>query len=742
MKRFSLFPVIFAFVLGGCAAYKELEPEPLISPAERGYIQLKNDAENFMLDKGKKYFIKFPRPQRDQFFLILATDRKRDLTTYLTRAFDDGKPPITKMQEEPGSGDSLSVYAVDTAVPEFFWVIDYVPSDLELAMHYRYAPRWRYTFETKYVLFRKLLAENIADRTTYEAINPSFNFNNFNFNEESVSLELKTRRLADVHKELLALESLFPSDIASSRDTAYEKYKALKKDVTSELQFQKDYATVLTVFREERDSRGRTEAFLAAAPMFLDFMQQRDRFPRPMLEKGSRVFLERLPEAQAFYERQLFNKNDTGPVSLKPPIDPVEKLYTACGSAAPASLVGLHAFVDRYNIEATALQNSDRTLKQFAAFSQNKALWSSDSLYAASMQSAADVGRSIPESQLDRFPAYKNLPFVMNMRNALARNGREATAFQGLYQTSRAFLSNANAGAWPTAESILRDMHADPGYLEFPAVATQRGVLVRHFEDTMFQRILGATQQRADSFMRANQTKLENVSGLYADPAFTAVYQMTFSAGGKPELARKQRQVQEELDNIKYRQFPENAIRSIYKEFTSNMNDRGVLKARAIVEHGKNYRGTDKQLKAIVEECDPNVPKTLTRPKDYRRILALPITNSRQGSNEYLFRVSLQIPSEASFPVFDVNIKLPEEVARNAGTKQWYDRITINNSLIKNEGRFRITSPSADNNYESLITPVQMDKGKENILEVRFTSPTFKVFEVSAMAQVPIIRKN
>ncbi|MDH3252875.1 MAG: hypothetical protein OEM41_08790, partial [Ignavibacteria bacterium] len=59
-----------------------------------------------------------------------------------------------------------------------------------------------------------------------------------------------------------------------------------------------------------------------------------------------------------------------------------------------------------------------------------------------------------------------------------------------------------------------------------------------------------------------------------------------------------------------------------------------------------------------------------------------------------------------------------------------------------NEGRFRITSPTADNNYESQVTPVQMDKDGNNILEVRFSYPGFRVFEVSAMAQVPIIRKN
>ena len=66
----------------------------------------------------------------------------------------------------------------------------------------------------------------------------------------------------------------------------------------------------------------------------------------------------------------------------------------------------------------------------------------------------------------------------------------------------------------------------------------------------------------------------------------------------------------------------------------------------------------------------------------------------------------------------------------------------MNGKVLKNEGRFSIVAPTADNNYECQITPVQMDKGKDNVLEVRFNHSSMKVFEVSAMAQKPIIKKN
>ena len=115
---------------------------------------------------------------------------------------------------------------------------------------------------------------------------------------------------------------------------------------------------------------------------------------------------------------------------------------------------------------------------------------------------------------------------------------------------------------------------------------------------------------------------------------------------------------------------------------------------------------------------------------------------NRGAQNEYLVRVRLQIPSEAQFPVFDITVRLPKEVAQNATATQWYESITINGTPIKNEGRFRITTPTSENGYESLITPVQMDKDGRNILEIRFSHPAFRVFEISTMAQVPIIRKN
>ena len=180
----------------------------------------------------------------------------------------------------------------------------------------------------------------------------------------------------------------------------------------------------------------------------------------------------------------------------------------------------------------------------------------------------------------------------------------------------------------------------------------------------------------------------------------------------------------------------------IYREFTRNINDRGVEKARAVVIHGQNYRGTNRRIKNLVAECDPYTPKWISRPTEYRKIYVLPTSTNPNGENQYMFRLNVRIPSKAKFPVFDVNLKLPSDIAAEATTSKWYDYITLNKEPLKPEGRFTITAPTAENNYEAQLTPVQMKASENNILEVQFTHPSFQVFEISTMSQRPIMRKD
>ena len=201
-----IWPVLFlASLLAGCAAYKELSPDPQVLPAERGYIELKNGDEQFTLDKDGKYFIKFPAPPRDNTVLVMRISNKSVLGSTLTAVFDDGVKPADRIKDELASSDTMSVYAIDTKVLTFFWVIDTVKADTRLSMHYRYVPRWRYTFENKYAVYTETLRSNVVSRQTYDAMGPMFQSESMDLKKERASLDATTGSLTGLRDELVKL---------------------------------------------------------------------------------------------------------------------------------------------------------------------------------------------------------------------------------------------------------------------------------------------------------------------------------------------------------------------------------------------------------------------------------------------------------------------------------------------------------------------------------------------------------
>ena len=740
--RYHVLALVAVFALGGCATFKELSPKPELSPAERGYVELKDKDENFTLEKDGKYFIRFPRPERDQFYVVLSLSAKSSLTYYFTHTFDDGKGPREEIPDETPTNDSLSTYAVNTTYLQYYWVIENVKTDLELRMRYRYVPQWRFTFENKYAQFKQQLAENTVERSTYNSIDRNFNYSTFPFTERLSQLTSASQNIKALQEELVKLEKVFPRDIAASRDTAYLNYVALRRETDDEAQFQENYTKVLTLFQKERETQGNVKAFLQAAPTFTAFFGEKSKFPNPIVEKARDVLTQRIAAAPGYYDDQLAAKRDAKVIKFDPPMSNARELYQALGATEPASFRTMADFVERFNVEAAAMQSVNERFRQIDnVFGANPPL-SSEALFADLIGKVAEIKGKIPESRAVSFEKYGRYACATMLDGEIRNAGARANLSETLFSAGQRFVLDANARSWATAEATLKEMHYNISYADVQAVADERGKLVRAFESDLFNRIKTASQQRVDAFVQAHQAAIDNVPALYRDSAFLPVHEISFSALGAGEVQRKRKEVQDYIDKLKYNDFPAASIRAIFKDFSRNINDKGVERARAIVEHGKNYRGDDKQLKSIVSECDPTVAKWIVRPKEYRNLYALPVTTNRNGVNEYLFRVQLQIPSEAQFPVFEINIKLPAEVAAKAGTQQWYESITINKTPIKNEGRFTITSPTADNNYESQISPVQMDKEGRNILEVRFTYPGFKVFEISTMAQVPIIRKN
>jgi hypothetical protein len=732
----------FLVFLAGCSAYKELSPKPEVLPQERGFIELKNGDEFFTLDKDGMYFIKFPAPAADNSVLVLTLNNKPIIGSHLTSVFDDGDTPQMRIRDEAAGSDTLSVYAIDTKVLTFFWVIDTVRADTRLVMHYRYAPRWRYMFETRYAVLQSTLRENVIDRRIYESIGAEFNFDSFNFSREREAIDARTSNLVPVRDELVKIGSLFPQEVINRRDTAYQQYTALKSSVDDELRFQEDYASTLRFFEREQSSRGNTPAFVESAPVFADFLAHSDRYRRAVADRARELILARLPEIPPFYENQIRNKDNAKRIALRPPLDGVKKLYNACGLPFPDDLRTLEPFVERFNLEAGALQAANNRLSEADKMIQNNPAWLSDTFYAGLMGKMDEANSVLVDSQLGRFERQRGYPCVTMLLQETAAARAKAAALRGVYSRAKDAVTRLNASAWSEAETSLRDLYATIEFNAIPAVKAQRNDIVAHLESELYSRVKKETETRVDAFIAKDRMTIDNVPGLYQDSVFLPIYQFSFSSAGPATVQQRNKQISDYLFQARHLRFPETAIKALYQDFVRSIANRGAEKARAIVEHGKEYQGTDKDVKAYLAECDPTVAKWIVRAKEYRKVYTLPVTNNRQGANEYLLRLRLNIPSDAQFPVFDITVKLPQEIAARAGSAQWYEEITINKKPIKNEGRFRITAPKADNNYESLITPVQMDKEGNNILEIRFKYPGYRAFEISAMAQVPIIRKN
>jgi hypothetical protein len=296
--------------------------------------------------------------------------------------------------------------------------------------------------------------------------------------------------------------------------------------------------------------------------------------------------------------------------------------------------------------------------------------------------------------------------------------------------------------AWGTAEAGLFRLHQDKNFLNPAGIKAHKDKTVENLEDTLYTRIDLATRNRVGKFLEEKVHTLENVDSLYTDSVFLPVYDVKFYSGTRGELLKRKTDLIDHLAKMKENEFPARAVKLLYDEFTRAPHDSGVYKAKAIVAHGTHYKGDDKDIKVRLSECDPLTPKWIVKPKEYRRLFGLPITDNLKGRNKYLVRINVDIPTDAQFPVYDVNIKLPKDLSGNAAEKQWYDQITLNKKELKNEGRFTISSPTAANDFECQITPVQMSKDKKNILEIAFSWPSYRVFVLSLMVQKPIIKKN
>lgn len=796
-RAFGVTGVVVALVLviTSCAPYKVLEPKPPLSGNEGTYIPLRKGDDDFELKAGKKYYIEFPTPPENNFYVILNVPAKKKIKSFMTTSLVDGKKPGTPIKDESPFPDTQYVYPVTPAGGLHYWIIDNVPADVTIAVRYRYAPRWRFKFETRYASLKKTFTANKVDRGAYNAIAPGYNLESMDFALALDTIGKHTENLQKVVDELLAIEKLFPAKLLNSRDPAYKNYTELKKGLEEEIAFQNKFCMVLDVFYKEQQTRKNPLEFVNRVDDFITFFNKKADLTPGIVEVGQGLMKRRLAEVGPFYEQRLGSKTDGKPFAADrfayDNYAKLPQLYTGAGIPQPKPLGPQMRFMGDFQRRALMVQAKRDTLaaieKDFAKVPQLPA----DNALDALAKRVEAMGSSVPNPIDEAHGKYQGFACSQKLNELIGALKNDVDKLVEGYRVAKPLLPQLNAfrvqrqynmmlgsliqtpqvaflypkyevldtmsmneqarliredlskGIWYKSESGLRDLHADQNYLDAKSMVL-KDKIVHDLEDTLYIRVERVTRARVMKFLKEKVEQLTDIDSLYEDSAFLPVHEITFSTGSRGELLKRKEQLVADLARMKEYEFPQKAVELLYKKFLESPSDSGVYRARACVAHGKHYQGDDQKTKIRIAECDPTLAKWITKPKKYRRVFALPITtNEKSGhKNQYMVRINVRVKTDAKFPVYDVNVKLPKWLGKTASEEQWYDVMKLNRKVLKNEGRFTIGAPTAKNNYECQITPVQMDKDGNNIFEIRFTTRAFVPIPISMMVQPPIIKKN
>jgi hypothetical protein len=597
-----------------------------------------------------------------------------------------------------------------------------------------------------------------------------------------------------VHKALLDIESIFPPDIKNSKDTAYLNYLKLRKELEEEIDFQSKYFAVLDYFNKEKKSRGNPAGFLDEVESFIKYFSGKDKLLENVVKESQDVLKKRLAEMVPFYQNLLSGKDDGKAFDKKlyrlASFKQLGALHEKAGLEMTKKFSDLSSFVNGYDERTTGLAVAQDSMKQIAKTIKDLSGMPDNDFFPKIVARASSVPAVTPKPMGREFGKYTNykcsqmlnkeiLDFAKEAQNTgkqyrmaeflvpqvnELKEKKDYSAMLGLLKKNMelGFLidkyrhmdkvsvdeqaDNIRGGLkrfyWAKAEGGLTKLHFDKNSLDYEAIKPLKRKVVLELEDSLYIQVDRLTRERVSKFCEEKISVLEDVDSLYEDSVFLPAHDIKFSSGSKAALVQRKEDLIAHLAKLKEDEFPAKAIQLLYDEFLKNPRDNGVLKARAIVTHGKHYKGDDKKTKRRMAECNPWSAKWITKPTEYRRVFALPFSTRMRGVNNYVLRINIRIPTEAKFPVYEVNLKLPKQVAKDAASDKWYEKITINKKIYKSEGRFSITAPNAENNYECQISPVRVIAGKSNYLDIYFNHKSFKVHPVSVMVQKPIIKKN
>ena len=408
-----------AIICSGCASYTQLKPKPKIGNEESGYLELKKGKNNFTLKKNSKYFITFPAPQYDHFYLIITSPGKSQFSDAFTAEFAK-KRPGTMIADETWAPDTMSVYPVDRSHGAYYWLIRQVPKKLEkVTLRYRYTPQWRFRFEHKYDSYRQTLLKNRVDRAVYNSIGAGMHLDDFNYALVMDSVSKHTGELLQVKKDLADLESIFPPNVVNSFDVAYQNYRELKKGLDDELLFQTNYVNALGFFYREYQTRDNPYAFLGYIDDFIAYFAGKAAMPDPIIQESRNYLQKRFSDVPPFLAQRLQNKDDADPFDTayfrRGAVRKVDSLYATAGvtiSPDVALLVKFMADFDARSRLRLAIRDSmDLIAKQVQACPAMPPddFFKGISARVGALQNSAPAGIDSSYGDYQNFPCSKRL---------------------------------------------------------------------------------------------------------------------------------------------------------------------------------------------------------------------------------------------------------------------------------------------------------------------------------------------
>ena len=782
MTKSHLLILLCVLFLFSCKNFKELEPNPPIKAVENQLTPVKDEKDDFELAAEKGYHIKFPAPTLDEFYLVLDVKDKSQFTSILTNEFDDDKKEFVAIEDESSQPNTL-VYSVPKNTTFYYWVIKSVPKDQFLKMEYRYVPKWRYKFELTHLKLNDVFASEKVSRETYESIGKSFNIGAFDYASEITKLTASIGKLEAGQKELDDIATVIPEAI-NKTDAAYVAYIDLNERYKEEIAFQKKYLKLLESYKVFGNVDSAPTSFLDEVNNHVSLLKADKGNYSPEIIKDITTHA-KSGVRSVVKDLDLKLKNMSSAKKIDWNTEELLELATEVGESVN-SVKKIHRLRVTNNYILDELESIKKEINDVTQITFDP--WPSNSFYANKIAQVNVPLRKLSKVDYSTLNAYKNYGFVKELRSVLSELNRSGRYSKQRYSVANESVSRINqmklipdykgiireiqtsrytelknhyrdvdqrslahqkrlieadleSGTWVLAEQKIQALHQDKVFLSVNGINGDKVNVTIELEQNFSEKINSASRARLQQFTESNNTTYAQVAELYKSPVFVPVHSPTYVSLKRTELKTKLNALVKDLTYAKHYSFPEQAITALYDAFSKNMDETAVYQARAIQVHRNFYKGKNARVLRKIHLSNTEEAKRVTDAAKWGKNFVLPISNKEDGTHKYVYRLDLQVQSKAKFPVWDVTLKLPKEIGEQAEFRKWFTQMKMGGKVLKNEGRFSISAPDPKDSYKVKITPVQAKKGQTNIFEITFTHPKFKVFEISAMVQRPIIKK-